>query len=658
MSSRIKVYNEYREIYNLEDVDKPNLLKQQRFLSSYVIRNYDIIDKMLLFHGIGTGKTCTSISIAEAIMDKYIEMKTLVILPARLISNFKDELISSTCGLRDKYLTKEEYDLLFNPTTSKKIKKAIDMELDRKINERYNIISFENLTRKIKKSTDIIKTISELTNNKIIIIDEVHNLITSKIKPETLEKVIKAKMILKETPSLNGIIMRLLTKFAHPTSKIFLLTATPIYDNYGQFIELILNLCPKINDKDIVRNFTAIKKLVPHLRGKISYYKLDDKSFFPSVKTENLLLPLTITQENAIKLIQPDKEVKDDEDNEEIKDSFCLKERQLSISTIKKSHITLSGLEEYAPKISNLLELLKLNGKHLIYCNFIENGLDIIAKILEMNGWTNYLKNKQEYKSFIIWDANLKHNQKSFIKEILNNVDNMDGKHIRIILGSPSIKEGISFKHIQHLHQIDPVWNSSGKEQIEGRCIRYKSHEDIPLSHPELKREVIIHNYISIARKDGEIKETCDVKIYNLIIDKFKIVKKIEEILKLISIDYYLPREKKPSKSSSLSLSPIIEELYGMSDKRIVSKPDKKEKNTCPIDRRPNEEGKCLLDGYTIIRKNKQGYDCCYKNEASSKPKEEVVVVKRITRSATSRAKEGVEKGGRVIRKKQIKKYI
>jgi hypothetical protein len=128
-------------------------------------------------------------------------------------------------------------------------------------------------------------------------------------------------------------------------SKIFLLTATPIYDNYGQFIELILNLCPKINDKDIVRNFTAIKKLVPHLRGKISYYKLDDKSFFPSVKTENLLIPLTITQENAIKLIQPDKEVKDDEENEEIKDSFCLKERQLSISTIKKSIICCSDFD-------------------------------------------------------------------------------------------------------------------------------------------------------------------------------------------------------------------------------------------------------------------------------------------------------------------------
>ena len=653
--SRTDVYKEYRDIYNLVDVENPRLLKQQRFLRSYVIKNYDLIDKMLLFHGIGTGKTCTSISIAEAIMDKHPEMKTLVILPARLISNFKDELISLTCGLRDKYLTREEYELLFNYSTNKKIKKAIEIELDKKIKEKYDIISFEILNKILKSSKDIIKSIKKITNNKIIIIDEVHNLITSKIKPEALAKVIEAKKILKETPSLNGVIMRLLTKFAHPTSKMFLLTATPIYDNYGQFIELILNLCPSINDKGIKRNLSAIKELVPHLRGKISFYKLDDISFFPNVIKDNILIPLTITQENVIKLIKPEKEDKDeyDDDNEYIKDSFCLKERQLSISTIKKADTPLLDLREYAPKISKLLELLELKGKHLIYCNFIENGLDIIAKIMEMNGWTNYLKKgeNEDYKSFIIWDANLKHNKKSFIKELLNNTDNIDGKYIRVILGSPSIKEGISFKHIQHLHQIDPVWNSSGKEQIEGRCIRYKSHEDIPLSHPELKREVVIHNYISIARKDGEIKETCDVKIYNLIIDKYRIVKELEKILKNISIDYYLPQEKEPSKSSSLSLSPIIEELERINDKKIVSKPDKKEKNTCPIERRPNEEGKCLLDGYTIIRKNKQGYDCCYKNESSSKPKEEVV--KRITRSSTR-----VEKGGKKLRKIQIKKYI
>jgi len=470
--------------------------------------------------------------------------------------------------------------------------------------------------------------------------------------------------------------MRLLTKFAHPSSKFFLLTATPIYDNYGQFIELILNLCPSIDDKGLKRDMKTIKELVPFLRGKISFYKLEDKSFFPQVKTDNILIPLTHTQEEAIKKIKP---TIDEYDEDDIKDSFCLKERQLSISTLKSSQISLSGLEEYSPKINKLMELLELNGKHLIYSNFIENGLEIVAKILKMNGWSNYLEDdgKENYKSFIIWDADLKNTQKSLIKELLNNPDNIDGRIIRVVLGSPSIKEGISFKHIQHLHQLDPVWNSSGKEQIEGRCIRYKSHEDIPLRHPELKREVVIHNYISIANKDGEIKETCDVKIYKIIINKFKIVKKLEEILKKISIDYYLQDEKEPLKSSSLSLSPIIEELEELDDKKIVAKPEKKDKNTCPENRRPDENGKCLLEGYSIIRKNKQGYECCYKKDVSSSSKPKEVVIRRTTRTTAKidetlkerqrkieigkklleefRRKRGLIKGGKVI--KQIKKY-
>jgi len=191
--SRTETYREFRQIFTSEDIDKPHLLHQQRFLRAYVIKNYSSIDKMLLFHGIGTGKTCSSITIAETIMDKYEEMRTLVILPARLMSNFKDELISTTCGLRDKYLSQEEYDLLFNQSTNKRIRKRIEDELDRRINERYELFSFENLTRLIKSSKNIIETIRELTQNKIIIIDEVHNLITSKIKPEVLMKVIEEK---------------------------------------------------------------------------------------------------------------------------------------------------------------------------------------------------------------------------------------------------------------------------------------------------------------------------------------------------------------------------------------------------------------------------------------------------------------------------------
>jgi hypothetical protein len=625
--SRLQIYHDFKQVYDNDDVKNPHLLHQQRFLRSYVIHNYDSINKMLLFHGIGTGKTCTSITIAETIMERDPNIKTLVILPARLQTNFKDELISATCGLRERYITSSDYDSLFNQSTNEDVKRQIIRDLDQKINEKYDIRTYDNVFQTLKKSTDIISDIQTLTRNKVIIIDEVHNLVTSKIRPVILQKVIHAKRILPNTPSVNGVIMRLLTKYAHPTCKMFFLTATPIYDNYGQFIELILNLCPDIDDDSIQRNMESINSLVPNLKGKISFYKLDDPSFFPTVETDNLLIPFTFTQETAIISKPHDDDYKYDEDIEygdsKIKDNFCIRERQLSISTLSKdelSHTTLP-LNEYAPKISKLLELLELDGKHLIYSSFIENGLDIIAKILEINGWSNYLdpySSKKNYKTFVIWDSDLNNKQKTIIKELLNNPDNLDGKNIRVILGSPSIKEGISFKHIQHLHQIDPVWNSSAKEQIEGRCIRYKSHEDIPLSHPKLNRKVIIHNYISNVRQGGILTSSCDVKLYKLILKKMKIVKILENILKKVSIDYYLSKTTPPSRSSSLKLPTDVAQLEELTrdDNDILGKPEIS-KNTCPEERRP-VDGKCTLEGYSIIRKNNQGFDCCYKKEQGS----------------------------------------
>jgi hypothetical protein len=201
--------------------------------------------------------------------------------------------------------------------------------------------------------------------------------------------------------------------------------------------------------------------------------------------------------------------------------------------------------------------------------------------------------------------------------KVLNSVSNIDGKIIRVVLGSPSIKEGISFKHVQHLHQIDPVWNSSAKAQIEGRCIRYKSHEEIPLNHPILKRVVHIHNYISVSRNNGLIAKTCDYKIYfEIITKKLKVIQIIENLLKKVSVDYYLwDDNKKPSRSSNISLlSHDRDELLSILDnKKVKPKINKLEGNNCPVKRRPFNNEKCLNKDYPYMRKNPKGFNCCYK---------------------------------------------
>ena len=180
---RTKIYKEYKDI---KDTEK--LLKQQVFLSTYIDKEYDNIDRMLLFHGIGSGKTCSSITIAETIMEKRPQMKVLVILPARLKTNFIDELISETCGF-NKYISVKEYAKYIDDKTTKKEKEQIRKIFLMRIELNYNIISYESLRNQLIKTTNLEETIKKITNNKIIIIDEVHNLISSGIDKDKLLEI-------------------------------------------------------------------------------------------------------------------------------------------------------------------------------------------------------------------------------------------------------------------------------------------------------------------------------------------------------------------------------------------------------------------------------------------------------------------------------------
>jgi hypothetical protein len=569
---RTKIFKQYKDV---AETDK--LLKQQVFLSSYIDKEYDSIDRMLFFHGIGSGKTCTAITITETIMAKRPIMKTLVILPARLKTNFIDELISETCGF-NRYISKEDYKKYTNDQTSIKDKNIIKNNFLKRIEDNYEIMSYERLRNILMKSSDLIETIKEITENKVIIIDEIHNLISSKIEDSVLIKIMEDNKIGKKLKSINSIILRLLTLYTQEqkSTKLFLLTATPVFDNYGQFIELMLVLRPDLLGTIKERTPNEIAKYINYLKGKISFFKLKDRSDYPTVIKENIEIPMSDTQRSLIR-----SEIKgvidyDDDDNyndDGIDDTkgtmFCIGERQIAISAynITKANKVLSDIHEYAPKLEKLFELLDNPGKHLIYSNFIQYCLNLIAIYLERNGWSNYIKTGiVTNKTFVLWDASLKDDDKQKVKYILNSPENISGEYIKVILGSPSIKEGVSFKHIQHLHQIDPVWNSSAKDQIEGRCIRFKSHEDIPRNHPFLKREVFIHNYILVSQPndvdaEGKIKMTCESNIYNIIIKKKEqIIKIIDKLLAKISIDYYLwtaegESPKSHSNSSIISAS-------------------------------------------------------------------------------------------------------
>jgi hypothetical protein len=554
---RIKIYKEFK---NLFKNDKDGL-KQQLFLNSYVERYYDQIDRLLLYHGIGTGKTRSSIIIAEKIMKINPKMKPTIILPARLKTNYIDEL--------------KTY--------------FIDNKLN---NKNYDIYSYEFIINKFKKSTNVNKTLKEFTKNRIIIIDEFHNLIGSNIKEEIIDKIHITNKIDLKIKNIRSILMRFISKYADNSCKMFFLTATPVFDNLSQFVELVKLL--NVQELD----FSKIKRasdLIPFLKGKVSYYANYDKTQFPKVIYKNLDIPITEPLDEYMSLIRDGDE---DNDTKIDNEKFLIKQRQSSITCFpddmnNNEKTKIKNLKLYAPKIAKLLEIIneKQKGKVVVYSNFIEKGLYQIKNILDKNGWNNYDPSSQnsnsKYKNYIIWDGKLKDDDKIKIKAILNSSNNKDGSIIKLILGSPSIKEGISFKHIQSLHVLDPVWNKSSKEQIEGRCIRFQSHNDITeKDYPTLKKEVIIYYYVLTHTNTSSIQETSDERIYNAIIPKKEaIVDKLIRIIKDISIDKYLYKEmsKSPTQSSLISLKSDNNVILKNRNRKdiIIKNDDNKIKEIC-----------------------------------------------------------------------------
>ena len=107
ITNKFKKYKLKMNNDKMEEICRPATFKlqpQQLFLRDYF--NSKLSGKgLLIYHKIGAGKTCTVISITEQFKEK---MNIMVVLPASLIGNFKDEL-RSECG---NYMTKEEREQL------------------------------------------------------------------------------------------------------------------------------------------------------------------------------------------------------------------------------------------------------------------------------------------------------------------------------------------------------------------------------------------------------------------------------------------------------------------------------------------------------------------------------------------------------------------
>jgi ABC-type lipoprotein export system ATPase subunit len=123
------------------------------------------------------------------------------------------------------------------------------------------------------------------------------------------------------------------------------------------------------------------------------------------------------------------------------------------------------------------------------------------------------------------------------LRNVFSSIDNIDGKHIKLILGSKVMNEGLSLKYVAEVHILDVYFNLGKVDQVIGRAIRHCSHyhmmnEENP--YPEVK----VYKYA--VTTGGELSS--EEELYKKAELKYLLIKKVERVLKESAIDCPLNR--------------------------------------------------------------------------------------------------------------------
>ena len=242
----------------------------QRFVKNF-LSGKTPYNSALLYHGVGVGKSCASIGIAEANLHFFPNKKVFIIAPPNIQPNFERTIFDTENVLIPKEVdvpnihsgcTGNLY-LELTGTEYEKDRKVIEKKVKKLIRSRYEIMGYLQLYSYVQKLINSVPQMKDLRDrderiqlkikkefsNHCMIIDEAHNLrdIPTMEEEDNLDlaggevELSDSQQGKKLTPILKKILNE------SDSMKLVLLTATPMYNSYLE-IFFLLNLL-LINDK-------------------------------------------------------------------------------------------------------------------------------------------------------------------------------------------------------------------------------------------------------------------------------------------------------------------------------------------------------------------------------------------------------------------------
>jgi hypothetical protein len=277
--------------------ERAELLKKQPFeLASHQLFVKTFLsfqtpyNSMLLYHGLGTGKTCSAIGVAEDMrnyLKKFQINKSIIIVASPNVqNNFRLQLFDETKlvekngewyfqGCVGNSIIKE-----INPTGLKNYsREKVIQQINLVIKKHYTFLGYIQFANIIESLSTNIKKIKEEFNGRLVIIDEYHNMRTAF---DAEDKRTQKKQTTKQ--------LDLLVENAD-NLRLLLLSATPTYNSYKEII-WTLNILNKNDKRPIIKENEIFEKdgnfkkngkerLMEAARGYVSFVKGDNPYVFP-----------------------------------------------------------------------------------------------------------------------------------------------------------------------------------------------------------------------------------------------------------------------------------------------------------------------------------------------------------------------------------------
>lgn len=595
-----------KEFYDLrlgkteEFPDQPGILMNHQKIIARYLSTHTPYPGILLFHEMGTGKTCSSVAAIEQIRSEGKYRGAIYIASKVLSDNFLNELLY-TCT-DGRYIPEI-------PEKATALQKK--MKLKRAVADYYKV-GGDNTYIKFAKKVGQLKdqVLRKLFNNHIIVIDEVHNLADITIKEKNKGK--------------NPQVYKSIHRFLHTVQgcKVILLSGTPMRNSVTEMAS-VMNLILPMDDQlpvgsKFIENYfntksedlnllteKGKKKLRTVFKGRVSYLRAmtsDIKKVYKGkpVQSEGKTKSFRVYEDEMSAFQSEAYTIAwNIETKEKDKKGVYLGPRQASLFVFPNGSYGRAGFDKYietkmkrgthylfakrnkkrksagpqysmgkelhrALNVGDKLETLsKYSSKYamgiriirqaisenklvFVYNEMIRgSGLILFSLILQLFGFRKVTgaTKPTDTPTFALLTGET-HNITKII-DIFNSAENKHGSRINVILGSKVIAEGISLKNVQVEIIQSPWFNYARIDQAIARGYRVGSHRALKAEGKSI--ELDIYQQVSIPR--GGV-ESVELYMYRLSQSKDISIKGVERVVKESAFDCALTYQRNSIKGS------------------------------------------------------------------------------------------------------------